>query len=150
MQKIRLVKAIVRYTPINLTRDFVGYSNKAISPRYLLLQKAKDSFFPQNIGKWEFVGGIIKPGEISREAIKREMKEETGLEYRIIRQLKTLESDKSVCDVYLIETNSMDVKLSKEHSDYRWFKPEDIKKQDLVLYADMILEFFNNPEKYFD
>jgi hypothetical protein len=42
----------------------------------------------------------------------------------------------------------MNVKLSGEHSDYRWLKASDIKNMPLVLYADLLLEFFNNPEKY--
>jgi len=149
MQKINLVKAIVRHTPVNFTRNFVqGAPDRKNSVRYLLLKKAEDKFFPENIGKWEFVGGVIKPRETSKEAIAREMKEETGLEGKIVRKLPTLKSDKSICEVYLINANSMDVKTSAENSDYRWLKAEDIKKQDLVLYASLLLEFFNNPEKY--
>jgi 8-oxo-dGTP pyrophosphatase MutT (NUDIX family) len=156
MQRINLVKAIVKYTPYNFSRDFVqAGSNRVHSARYLLLQKAKDKFFPENIGKWEFCGGLVKKIENSRQAITREMTEETGLkkeEFRIVNQLptKTMKDEKyeSICDVYLIDVVSMNVKLSSEHSDYKWVKAEDVQKQDLVLYADLLLEFFNNPEKY--
>ncbi len=153
MQKLNLVKAIVRYNPFNFSHNFVqGKISKAGSERYLLLQKAIDTYFPKNIGKWEFVGGMIKPKETSIETITREMTEETGLKIgrnaRIIKQLPTLESNESVCDVYLLETSSMDVKLSSEHSDYMWVRAENVRNMDLVLYASLLLEFFNNSEKY--
>jgi ADP-ribose pyrophosphatase YjhB (NUDIX family) len=115
MQKLNLVKAIVRYRPVNLTRQFVQGREDRIkgSARYLLLQKAKDDFDTANIGKWECVGGRIKKGESPLEAITREMAEELpGFKYTITKQLPTLESDKSKCDVYLIDADSMDINLS--------------------------------------
>jgi 8-oxo-dGTP diphosphatase len=136
--KIKLVKALVR-----------------CNGRYLLLKKAEDKFFPENVGKWECSGGLVEKGETSRKAIMREVTRETGLEFRIVKQLPTLTmKDKkyySHCDVYLIEASSPDVKLNKEeHSDYRWMRSEDVKNWDLVLYANLLLEFFNNSEKYLD
>jgi hypothetical protein len=45
----------------------------------------------------------------------------------------------------------MDVKLNKkEHLDYAWMKSTDVKNMNLVLYASLLLEFFNNPKKYLD
>ena len=142
MKKLRLVKAIIRY-------------NRNESARYLLLKKAKDKFFPENIGKWECPGGLIEEGEIPEKAIIREIKEETGLEGRIVKQLPTIrmtdEQYDSRCDVYLIDAASMNVKLNKkEHLDYAWMKSGDVKNIDLVLYASLLLEFFNNPNKYLD
>jgi 8-oxo-dGTP diphosphatase len=134
---MKVVKAIVRY---------IG--QRGALPRYLLLQKAEDSFFPQNIGKWECVGGFIDKGETPERAIMKELEEETNLEGRIVKQLPTLESDKSICYVYLVDAASNNVKISSEHSDYRWMRAEDVKNQDLVLYADLLLEFFNNAERY--
>ncbi len=145
MQKIKLVKALIRYN---------RYKSANESARYLLLQKAEDKFFPENIRKWECSGGLIKPGETSKDAIIREVKRETGLDFKIVKQLPTLRmTDKkydSHCDVYLIEATSNNIKLSEEHLDYKWMKAEDIKNMNLVLYANLLLEFFNNPEKYLD
>jgi len=152
MKKLKLVKAIIRYKPAAFQREFVGRNPiRGSSERYLLLKKAADEYFPENIGKWECVGGIIKPKETSIETITRKMTEETGLEkkqFKIIRQLPTLKSDKNRCNVYLIDVASMNVRLSNEHIDYKWVKSEDVQKQDLVLYVDLLLEFFNNPKKY--
>lgn len=135
--KIRLVKALIRY------------QNK-----YLFLKKAEDKFFPENVGKWECSGGLIKPGETSRKAILREVEKETGLKVKIVRKLPTLRmTDKSYdskCDIYLIQAKSDNVKICPEHSKYQWVYREEAKNLSLVLYANLLLEFFNNPEKYLD
>jgi 8-oxo-dGTP pyrophosphatase MutT (NUDIX family) len=155
MKELKLVKAIVRYCPsVTWNRRIVyEHPSKNDPTRYLLMQKAIDAYFPENIGKWECVGGIIKPGETSIEVITRKMTEETGLKrdkFEIVKQLPTLRSRESVCDVYLINAASMTIKFSKEHSDFCWKKAEDVKNMPLVLYADLLLEFFNNPKKYFN
>jgi 8-oxo-dGTP diphosphatase len=133
--KIRLVKALVRY-----------------NDKYLLLKKSRDKYFPENIGKWECSGGLVNKRETSRQAILREVKRETGLEIKVIKKLPTLrQTDKaydSKCDVYLIDVKSEDVKLSDEHTKYQWTKAGEVKNMDLVLYASLLLEFFNNPKKY--
>jgi ADP-ribose pyrophosphatase YjhB (NUDIX family) len=146
MKELRLVKAIVRYNSHPSTLE---------NARYLLLQKAKDKFFHENVGKWECPGSLVEKEEISKQAIMREIKEETGLEGRIVKQLPTIrmtdEQYDSRCDVYLINSASMDVKLNKkEHLDYAWMKSTDVKNMNLVLYASLLLEFFNNPKKYLD
>ena len=132
--EIRLVKAIVRH-----------------NDKYLLLKKAKDEFFPENIGKWECSGGLIKVD--SKKTILNKLNVETGLESKKIKQLPTLrmtdEHYDSKCDVYLIDVDSEKVILSDEHSDYKWVKAKKVKNMDLVLYANLLLEFFNNPKKYF-
>ena len=133
--KIRLAKALVKY-----------------EDKYLLLKKARDKYFPENVGKWECSGGLIEKGETSRQAILREVKRETGLEFKVIKKLPTLrqtdEDYDSHCDIYLIEAKSNKVKLSDEHLSYKWIKAEEVKNMNLVLYASLLLEFFNNEGKY--
>ncbi len=159
MKEINLVKAIVRYRPSAIWKQrFVYGSERREDPtRYLLLQKAKDKFFPENIGKWEFCGGLVKKTETSEQAIKREMKEEIGLKeekFMIVKQLPALTKEDEKydfhCDVYLIDVSSNTLHLSDEHSDYIWKKAEEIKDMPLVLYADLLLEFFNDSERYFN
>ena len=135
VKKIRIVKALVRF------------KNK-----YLLLKKFKDAFFQENIGKWECPGGQITKDEDPKKTILREVKEETGLDCRIIKELPSLRmTDKnydSHCKIYLLEAPSSKVMLSPEHSKYKWLYSQKIKNTSLVLYASLLLEYFNNPEKY--
>jgi 8-oxo-dGTP diphosphatase len=134
-------------TRIKLTKALIRNDGK-----YLLLRKAEDKYFPENVGKWECSGGIIEKGETSRQTILREIKRETGLEVKIIKKLPTLrqidEFYDSKCDIYLIEAKSDKVKLSSEHNSHIWAHANEVKNMNLVLYASLLLEFFNNERKY--
>ncbi|MCF0134939.1 MAG: (deoxy)nucleoside triphosphate pyrophosphohydrolase [Lachnospiraceae bacterium] len=44
-------------------------------------------------GGWEFPGGKIEPGETSKEALTREIREELDVEIRVGKLLKTVEYD---------------------------------------------------------
>lgn len=80
---------------------------------------------------WEFLKGTIKVGETNKEALKREIKEETGLErFKIIKSLNKQEkwqaprNDYEIVDVFLVRTD-MNQKISlkqeiTEHNDYQW------------------------------
>ena len=52
--------------------------------RFLAI-KRKDGI---HAGKWAFPGGVVEKGETAEDALKREVKEETGLDIsRIIRKI---------------------------------------------------------------
>jgi colanic acid biosynthesis protein WcaH len=88
--------------------------------KFLLLKRNN----PPVKGEWWLPGGRIKKGETFEEAVKREVREETGLECRVIRQLgvinHTFPEVHVVSVFYLVESDSPEVKLNKEHSEYRW------------------------------
>ena len=88
----------------------------------LLLLKRKNGF-------WEFPGGGVDWGEDPEDSLLREVKEETSITVR--KPLKFLgitsavyekETDEkhSVYIVYSAETESDEVRLSGEHTEYRW------------------------------
>jgi len=106
----------------------------------------------ENSGKWECPGGKINKNESPEKAILREIKEETGLNCKIIKELPFLEMKnskyESQCHVYFIEALSDKVILSPEHSEYIWIKSDEVKNLLLVLFADLLLEYFNHAERY--
>ncbi len=131
---------------IYLTKGIVRFNGK-----YLLMKKIKD-IIPENAGKWEAPGGKIKENENPEKSLLREIEEETGLKCKIIKELPLLKMREkgyeSVCHVFLVEAPSEKIKLSSEHSEYKWLKPNEIKKMDLVLFADLLLKYLDHAEKY--
>ena len=132
---------------IILTRALVLHDGK-----YLLLKRAKDDFLSENVGKWECPGGRVEKGESPEHCALREFKAETGLEGRVVKELPFLHmrTDKidSHCYVYLMEIDSEDVKLSDEHSEHAWVEAREVKNYELVQFASLLLEYFNNEELY--
>ena len=96
-------------------------------------------------GNWLLPGGRINKGENYLDALKREIKEETGIENFKINKIldidSWIENNKGTYVVtFLIDTPDVsEVKLSDEHTKYAWaglndlddyhFWHEDIKKR---------------------
>jgi 8-oxo-dGTP diphosphatase len=53
----------------------------------ILLGRRNQPDMPQEHDKWEFPGGTIDFGETPEEALRREVKEEAGVEIKIVRLL---------------------------------------------------------------
>ena len=106
---------------------------------FLLLQ-----YPSKNKNYYAFVKGHQEIGETDEETLKRELKEETGIEeIKIISGFKEKEEYifrdiykkpenpplvKKEVIYYLVETSSKEVKLSDEHLSYQWLKFEEAKK----------------------
>lgn len=105
--------------------------------KYLLLRHRR--------GHWDLPKGNIEPGEDSLETATRELVEETGIEnFRIydgyeevIEYFYKRRGGRLVHKIvvfYLIEALSNDVKLSREHIDYRWV--DSASAMDLATFKN--------------
>ena len=102
----------------------------------ILLGKRHQPHTPQIHGKWEFPGGGIDYGEAPEEALKREVKEETGLDVEIKRLLPKVFSNvwqwtKEEHQVIILayECKAVGGKLEardEEISELGYFKPEEL------------------------
>lgn len=102
----------------------IGDNNR---PNVLLIQRASDDHWPLH---WEFPRGKCDkpPGEDLIHCLKREVKEETGLDVKPIEKIDVIEyladggKRKTYCHDYLcmLIDPEQKIKLSKEHDSYKW------------------------------
>jgi 8-oxo-dGTP pyrophosphatase MutT (NUDIX family) len=103
---------------------------------------------------WECGGGQVRPGESLKEAIVREIQEETNLEveplmlfedYTISAPMlpqKIIPGVKFIC---LVKNTRVKIILQESHTEYRWLKEQDLKKQ----HIDFIPGIDNDIKKAF-
>jgi len=127
LQKIRFRKAVF----------VVVYSNVKDKIEYLILKRKKHW-----VG-WEFPKGGVEFFETRNHAVKREVKEETGLKILKIKKFKVYgkyDYDKKYSDrkglvgqdflLYAAEVEKNKVVIDKrEHSDFKWMNFKDAEKK---------------------
>jgi 8-oxo-dGTP diphosphatase len=107
-----------------------------------LKRSEKDDFLP---GEWDIPGGGLDYGETPEEGVRREILEECGLELEILKNL-------TVSTYYMGEVQRIDItflcravdisklKLSFEHTDYKWVKPSEVESLHLNEYINNIAQ----------
>ncbi len=86
-------------------------------------------------GKWVFPGGYVDRGETLEGATIREVKEESGLDVRLVRMLSTYSypGNPVILAVFLGEVTGGSLRLDDESLDIRAFPPSDIPWDDLAF-----------------
>ena len=112
--------------------------------KFLLLQRNPVKY-PEVGAKWDIVGGRINPGLSLLENLKREVMEEAGLEIvgdpKLILAQDILKTDKHVVRLTYIGEAVGEVKLSEEHSEFRWLSIEEFSKlEPMDKYIKEILD----------
>lgn len=106
---------------------------------------------------WEIVKGSVDTGETHREAVEREIDEETGVEYQIIDKKEepfdALIPKENKDDVpvhswlYVAEYKGGEIDMGElEHTDYRWMNPSEAREKiwwedgrEVIDYAENII-----------
>jgi len=113
--------------------------------KFLLLKRSRNN--KMYSGQWQFPEGGIKFGEEPLMALKRELREETGLKVKRARLLGVVSSNieyfhKRIWHfirlMYAVEAKG-EIKLSKKHNEWKWVSKSEIKKLKLLKglkYAD--------------
>ena len=125
----------------------------------LLLQRA--GYLKLFGGKWGFIGGSIENSDKSaKDALIREIKEETGIElsFNEKNSIKSFGKQEhlggpnddivvSDTEYFIIELETKpEIKLSRAHSRYKWFYKESIKDKQ----GKCIQHVFHYIQKYYD
>ncbi len=112
--------------------------------KFLLLQRNPVKY-PEVGAKWDIVGGRINPGLPLLENLKREVMEEAGLEIvgdpKLILAQDIIKTDKHVVRLTYMGEAAGEVKLSEEHSEFRWLSIEEFSKlEPMDKYIKEILD----------
>ena len=94
----------------------------------LIMKRVRPS--TDGLGYWELPGGGLEYGETPHEALKRELREETGLKIKIIKPIYTFtairEDYQTVGIGFLAIPEDDHVHISEEHTDYKWVNEEEL------------------------
>lgn len=96
----------------------------------LVVQRSAEMTTPL---KWEFPGGKVEPGENPRDALRREIQEELGIEVEVqdhlARGFDRQPDRQIILDVYLARPAGGEIEL-REHRQLAWCRTEDLDSLD--------------------
>ncbi len=94
--------------------------------------KRGDSPYPYVAHKYEFPGGKIEEGERGEDAVKRELLEELDLEVKVggLYAKHTFEYPDFIITLSLYECEMLSAFRIKEHEDYKWIAPKDLREEE--------------------
>ena len=101
--------------------------------KILIAQRRGDDSFG---GKWEFPGGKVEEGEGDREALRREIREELGVELRVGLLECESKHDYPELSVHILfyrsELISGKVESSKAHQSLAWVRKRELEQYDFL------------------
>jgi len=108
--------------------------------KVLILREAQTYETGTNKGKFDVVGGKVQAGERFDEGLRREIREETGLQVRIGKPFYTGEWRPQVGDTqyHIVGTyfecfaDVNAVKLGPAHDEFRWIDPQTYAQFPLI------------------
>ena len=104
--------------------------------KFLIIKRHRNEIaYP---GKWSFPGGKVERGQTIIETLRREVKEEVGLEIEdykeYLRDYTFVRPDghNVVGFSFLVRAKSENVCLSKDFEDFKWIRPEELSNFDHI------------------
>jgi 8-oxo-dGTP diphosphatase len=109
--------------------------------KILFIKRSND--YGEISNSWDIPGGRTEFGEEPEAGLKREIKEETGLEVEEVKQILDASTvfkneEKHIIRItYLCTVKNANIKLSNEHTEIQWIKKDELKE---VVFKDKILK----------
>lgn len=122
--------------------------------RTLIGKKEEDPEHPIG-GEWHFLGGHVEHGEDLKEALLREVEEETRLDvevHQLIDAQTYTHGDKeknSIQFLYHCEAKNSDAEAKDDLAEVQWLKPDELK-DELVHFEVERLEDREEQEKFLE
>lgn len=109
--------------------------------KVLILKRVRAS--SDGHGYWELPGGGLEYGETPHTALIRELKEETGLDIKILKPVYTFTAIRphyqTVGVGFLCIPTNNDVHISEEHTDFKFVDKDELKDYlSEEIYNDII------------
>jgi 8-oxo-dGTP diphosphatase len=112
--------------------------------KFLAIKRSPTDFVRPDT--WDLPGGHVEYPEEPKASLRREIKEETGLDVSELEPLHVISEYKEEKPVYYLwivyKTKAMSEKiaLSDEHSDYRWVTPEEFLQEESADFLEEIVK----------
>lgn len=136
--------------------DVVVNAITTCNGKVLLGKKKQDKDHPIS-GKWHLPGGHIDKGEEPEDAVKREMKEETGLEVNVHQLVDCTtgtwtKKDVPIRLIYHCETRSRKATAMDDLVNVKWISPENVGREapfesEMIENRKKIKNFLHKLEK---
>jgi len=121
--------------------------------KILLLKRAADPKIWSS-SKWALVGGTIEKGETPEQTVKREIKEETGLDIsKFTKSFSIHKNPDSIEHIFACRYDGepTDIKLNEENTNYGWYDVDEMKFLDtaphLIEYITMVFKPYDDEKK---
>jgi A/G-specific adenine glycosylase len=104
--------------------------------RVLLGRRGVEPF----LGLWDTPGGFVEPGESLEECVRRELREEAGVEVEVGRLVATVPDtygptgDATVNAFYECRVLSGDPRPDDDVAELRWFAPDELPAPDELAF----------------
>jgi ADP-ribose pyrophosphatase YjhB (NUDIX family) len=105
--------------------------------RVLLARRGVEPF----LGLWDTPGGFVDPGESLEECVRRELREEAGVEVEVVRLVATVPDtygptgDATVNVFYECRLLSGDPRPDDDVAELRWFARDDLPAPEELAFA---------------
>ncbi len=109
--------------------------------RVLVTRRPKGSHLE---GMWEFPGGKKEPGETLEECVKREIKEELGLDIEADKHLLkvTHEYETKIVDLHVYKCHILEgIPKPLENQEIAWVKPDELNAGEFPPPDKKVIEF---------